>query len=113
MGPFAVDVRSMGRRAGRRCPCSSIPAPPIARPPRPLRSGSGCPRTVRTPSGLPMAGKRSCRMLKRASEWMGETPTLLILTGRRPLLGAYALERLGLQVDPGRKRPVPAEGFLG
>ena len=42
-----------------------------------------------------------------------ETPTLLILTGRRPLLGAYALERLGLQVDPGRKRLVPAEGFLG
>jgi clan AA aspartic protease len=42
-----------------------------------------------------------------------ETPTLLILTGGRPLLGAYALEGLGLQVDPGRKRLVPAEGFLG
>ena len=42
-----------------------------------------------------------------------QAPTLAIVTEGRPLLGAHALEGLGLAVDPSRKRLVPAEGFLG
>jgi clan AA aspartic protease len=42
-----------------------------------------------------------------------ESPTLVIITEGRPLLGAYALEGLRLGVDPQRKRLVPVTGFLG
>ena len=42
-----------------------------------------------------------------------ESPTLVIITEGRPLLGAYALEGLRLGVDPQRKRLVPVPGFLG
>jgi clan AA aspartic protease len=42
-----------------------------------------------------------------------ESPTLVIITEGRPLLGAYALEGLRLGVDPQRKRLIPVTGFLG
>jgi clan AA aspartic protease len=42
-----------------------------------------------------------------------ESPTLVVVTEGRPLLGAYALEGLRLGVDPQRKRLVPVTGFLG
>jgi len=42
-----------------------------------------------------------------------ETPTLAVITEGNPLLGAFALEGLGLAVDPRGKRLVPVTGFLG
>lgn len=42
-----------------------------------------------------------------------EAPSLAIVWGGQPVLGAIALEGLGLGVDPVHKRLVPVEAFLG
>lgn len=42
-----------------------------------------------------------------------EAPSVALVWGGQPLLGAIALEGLGLGVDPVNKRLVPVVGFIG
>jgi clan AA aspartic protease len=42
-----------------------------------------------------------------------QAPTLAVVTEGRPLLGAFALEGLGLGIDPTGKRLIPVGGMLG
>jgi aspartyl protease family protein len=114
MGLFSVDVELEGPAGRERVTMLVDSGATYSAIPTDLAHRLGLPQNRQDTFELADGRKARLAVVEARIRVNGrETPTLLILTGGRPLLGAYALEGLGLQVDPGRKRLVPAEGFLG